>query len=454
VNLLVVDKNFNFIDAAWDQINGGEQIGADPKAAHDYMTQEYVAREEGYIYVYVSNENSTLVEVYFDDVVVTHTPGNVIQANEYYPYGLQAQTSWTRESNVANNFLYNGGTELNKTTQVYDLYYRNYDPVLGKFGQVDPVAGKYGSMSPFSFSNDDPVFWNDPQGDDPSYDAIRIDSRIYSALMSMLSNPYTNNPYLHGDDMPADPGRQSGGGGGSMFGGSWSPSGGTELFGSEDEAFSAGYAYNEMHNSWSSTIHADGAAAFNSYIEKTVMYQMAFASLDPQTPAWSPVKLKDATVFDIARAFQYAHVIQTTATEENPFFLNIYDLFDEEGAQISGQDIARHWEKEFLDRGVRVFIILPNNHKVGRIDTVLPYYPQKGGTQKGFDIDYQTVPTDSKVTKYGYGIAIYGANDAGGNERLASMQFIPKLVDNFLGIRAFVFKNERKMQLPTKVDKK
>ncbi len=61
VNLLVFDKDYNFLDIGWDQINGGEQVGASPKAAHDYMMQEYTAREEGYIYVYVSNENSTLV---------------------------------------------------------------------------------------------------------------------------------------------------------------------------------------------------------------------------------------------------------------------------------------------------------------------------------------------------------------------------------------------------------
>lgn len=166
VNLLVVDKKYNFIDAAWDQINGGEQVGASPKTEHDYMVQEYTAREEGYIYVYVSNENSTLVEVYFDDVVVTHTPGNVVQANEYYPYGQQTTNSWTRQLATANNFLYNGGTELNKTTQLYDLYYRNYDPVLGRFGQVDPMASKYGTVSPYHFAGNNPVVLNDPLGDD------------------------------------------------------------------------------------------------------------------------------------------------------------------------------------------------------------------------------------------------------------------------------------------------
>ncbi len=165
VNLLVFDKKYNFLDLGFDGINGGHQVGVSPDVDHDYMMQEYTAREEGYIYVYLSNENPTLVDVYFDDVTVTLTRTNVIQSNEYYPYGLQTASSWTRESNTGNNFLYNGGTELNQTTQVYDLYYRNYDPALGRFGQVDPMAGQFASLTPYNYGNNDPVFFNDPLGD-------------------------------------------------------------------------------------------------------------------------------------------------------------------------------------------------------------------------------------------------------------------------------------------------
>ena len=129
--------------------------------------------------VYISNESATLVDVYFDDIKVTYTPGRVIQGNEYYPFGLQTATSWTRENNLGNNFLYNGGTELNKTTQVYDLYYRNYDPVLGRFGQVDPMAGKYGPVSPYHFAGNNPVVFNDPMGDE--YDAFSVMDGSYVA---------------------------------------------------------------------------------------------------------------------------------------------------------------------------------------------------------------------------------------------------------------------------------
>ena len=106
--------------------------------------------------------------VYFDDLKVTHTKNNLIQYNEYYPFGMQTATSWTRENNTGNNFLANGGTELNSTSSLYDLQYRNYDPILGRMNQVDPKAAKYGSQTPYNFAFNDPVYWNDPMGADPS----------------------------------------------------------------------------------------------------------------------------------------------------------------------------------------------------------------------------------------------------------------------------------------------
>ena len=83
--------------------------------------------------------------------------------NEYYAYGLQTASSWTREGN-SNNFLYNGGTEQNAITGLYDLTYRNFDPVLGRFHQVDPLADRYSSQSPYNYGNNNPAYFNDPTG--------------------------------------------------------------------------------------------------------------------------------------------------------------------------------------------------------------------------------------------------------------------------------------------------
>ncbi len=110
------------------------------------------------------NENATQVDAYFDDVKMTYTPGNVIQSSEYYPFGMQTASSWTRDNVTGNNFLGNGGTELNTTSQVYDLDYRNYDPILGRMNQTDPLADQFSSLSPYHYSYNNPVGFNDPSG--------------------------------------------------------------------------------------------------------------------------------------------------------------------------------------------------------------------------------------------------------------------------------------------------
>ena len=48
---------------------------------------------------------------------------------EYYTHSMPTANSWTRD-NTTNNFLGNGGTELNTTSALYDLQYRNYDAVV------------------------------------------------------------------------------------------------------------------------------------------------------------------------------------------------------------------------------------------------------------------------------------------------------------------------------------
>jgi hypothetical protein len=59
-----------------------------------------------------------------DDVVVTHTRSPVLQYNEYYPYGFQAATSWTRDLN-SNSYLYNQGSESNTNTGWYETMFRD-----------------------------------------------------------------------------------------------------------------------------------------------------------------------------------------------------------------------------------------------------------------------------------------------------------------------------------------
>lgn len=166
VTILLFDKDFNFLNAAWDQIDASYiQTGITENHPFDHLEREVTIQEEGYAYVYLSNESPTFVDIFFDDATITHTPTNVIQYNEYYPFGLQTAKSWTRTGSD-NRFLYNSGSELNSASEWYETFYRDYDPALGRFQQVDPLAGKYHRWSPYNYAMNDPVVLNDPNGDE------------------------------------------------------------------------------------------------------------------------------------------------------------------------------------------------------------------------------------------------------------------------------------------------
>ncbi len=140
----------------------------------------------------------------FDDLAITQTKSNVVQYNacppklkrrrEYYPFGLQAQRSWTRD-NSKNNFTGNGGSEMNPINGWYETFYRGYDPALGRFNQVDPKATLMAGFTPYNYAGNNPAMFNDPNGD-----------RLKA--------------------MPPDPGGEGGGGGmdvnwGSLFAMAW-----------------------------------------------------------------------------------------------------------------------------------------------------------------------------------------------------------------------------------------
>ena len=81
--------------------------------------------------------------------------------------GLHTTLRQMRDKTTGNNFLGNGDTELNTTSQVYDLQFRNYDPILGRMHQVDPLAHSFGSLTPYNYSFNNPVAFYDVNGAKP-----------------------------------------------------------------------------------------------------------------------------------------------------------------------------------------------------------------------------------------------------------------------------------------------
>lgn len=57
VNIIVFDKNYKLLDAAWKRISPtANQINATPVVSHQYLKREYTIKEEGYVFIYVCKQ--------------------------------------------------------------------------------------------------------------------------------------------------------------------------------------------------------------------------------------------------------------------------------------------------------------------------------------------------------------------------------------------------------------
>jgi RHS repeat-associated protein len=158
INYILFDKNFVQYAEGFDRIHE-DAYGS----THDRMALQALPTKPGYIYIYISNETPKQMDVYFDDMKITHQHGPVIQTDDYYPFGLTFNSS-ERSGYTSNNFLYNG-KEIQQETGWYDYGSRMYDATIGRFHVQDRYAEKYLSMTPYQYGALNPIKYIDVNGD-------------------------------------------------------------------------------------------------------------------------------------------------------------------------------------------------------------------------------------------------------------------------------------------------
>ncbi len=129
--------------------------------------QDIIIAQAGYAYIWISNENLTPVEVYFDDFKVTHIKSPVVQSDDYYPFGLTFN-SYSRENSVPNKIKFQGQEHIDDLGLNWDSFkWRNHQPDIGRFFNVDPLAEKYSHWSPYAFSGNQVVNARELEGLEP-----------------------------------------------------------------------------------------------------------------------------------------------------------------------------------------------------------------------------------------------------------------------------------------------
>ncbi|UPK66788.1 DUF6443 domain-containing protein [Chitinophaga filiformis] len=166
LSYILFDDQFNLVD----ENSGMRQVGSAIDALQTLVVQKMRIKKTGFIYIYTSNESGQ--DVFFDNLVVTHNGGALLEETHYYPFGLTMAgisrnalkgTQYPENRKRYNGIDFSADLGLNQ----YDAFYRTLDPQTGRWKQIDPKIDAMESWSPYASHFDNPIRYSDPLGDWP-----------------------------------------------------------------------------------------------------------------------------------------------------------------------------------------------------------------------------------------------------------------------------------------------
>ena len=99
---ILFDEQFNYVAGGFDPVANTSAGGL-----KSHFLQGIPVTKNGYIYIYVSNESN--INVFFDNLEVKHTRGQILEETHYYPFGLtMSGISSKAAGSLINKKKYNG----------------------------------------------------------------------------------------------------------------------------------------------------------------------------------------------------------------------------------------------------------------------------------------------------------------------------------------------------------